>query len=109
MKFQRILTVENEPGKPEKVPGMTGKAYLRKIPLGEAKALVESTGMEGFSKILELSLCDQNGESLPNREIEDLPFDAGQALATLAIQWNGLSGKAQDALEKNSEASQQDD
>jgi hypothetical protein len=109
MKFQRILIVENEPGKPEKIPGMTGKVHIRKIPLGDAKSLVNLDGMEGYSKILELSLCDASGHLLEPDEINQIPFDASQALATIATDWNGLSGKSQKELEKNSVTSQTED
>jgi hypothetical protein len=109
MKFQRILTVENEPGKPELVPGMTGKVYIRKIPLGDAKSLINLDGMEGYSKILELSLCDSLGQPLSLNEINEIPFDASQALTTIATDWNGLSGKSQKELEKNSAPSQTED
>ena len=108
MKFQRILTVENEPGKPERVPGMTGRVHIRKIPLGDAKSLFGLEGVEGYSKILELSLCDSAGHPLPVEEVNEIPFDASQALATLASEWNGLSGKAHADMEKNSAPSQSD-
>ena len=62
--------------------------------------------LTGYSRILELSLCDANGKSLSAEEINDMPFDATKALAEIASEWNGLSSKAQKDLEKNSEPSQ---
>lgn len=100
LKFNRLLRVENELGA-EKVPGMEGVVYIRKIPLGEAKALMGIDGMEGYCRILELSLCDSEGRPLPTEEIANLPFDASKALAEIASDWNGLTDKSQKALEKN--------
>ena len=109
LKFTRILTVENKPGEPEKVPGLIGQAFVKKILLGDAKSLMGLDGLTGYSRILELSLCDAEGKALSLEEINDMPFDATKALAEIASEWNGLSGKAQKDLEKNSDPSQNGD
>lgn len=109
LKFTRILTVENKPGEPEKVPGLIGQAFVKKILLGDAKSLMGLEGLAGYSRILELSLCDAQGNHLRPDEINDMPFDATKALAEIASEWNGLSGKSQKELEKNSEPSQNAD
>ena len=106
LKFNRILTVENKPGEPEKFPGLIGQAFVKKILLGDAKSLMGLDGLTGYSRILELSLCDANGKSLSAEEINDMPFDATKALAEIASEWNGLSSRAQKDLEKNLEPSQ---
>lgn len=103
LKFLRIMKVENEPGKPEKVPGLIGPAWIRKIPIGEAKALLSLEGLEGYVKVLELALCEDDGTPLSLKEIESIPFDATKALAGIASSYNGLSGESQQVLEKNSE------
>jgi hypothetical protein len=101
MKFNRILTVTNEPGQPERVPGLIGAAYIRKIPLVDAKALMGLDGLDGYFKILEISLCDNQGNPLTTDEINNIPFDATKALADIASDWNGLSEKSSKDLEKN--------
>lgn len=101
LKFNKILAITNEPGKPEMVPGLTGTAYVRKIPLIDAKSLIGLDGLDGYVKILELSLCDESGAPLPLDEINEIPFDATKALADIASNWNGLSEKSVKELEKN--------
>ena len=103
LKFLRIMKVENEPGKPERVPGLIGPAWIRKVPLGEAKQLLSLEGLDGYVKVLELALCDEDGTQLSLKEIESIPFDATRALAAIASEWNGLSGESQQVMEKNSE------
>lgn len=109
LKFTRILTVENKPGEPEKVPGLIGQAFIKKIPLGEAKSLMGLEGLEGYLRILELTLCDVDGNGMTAQQIADIPFDASKALADIASDFNGLTVKAQKDLEKNSEPSQNGD
>ena len=109
LQFTRILTVENKPGEPEKVPGLIGQAFIKKIPLGEAKTLMGLDGLEGYLRILELALCDANGKGMTAEQIADIPFDASKALADIASDFNGLSTKAQKDLEKNSAPSQSAD
>ena len=106
LKFLRIMKVENEPGKPEQVPGLIGPAYIRKISLTEAKTLVGLDGLEGFSGVLAFALCDEAGVSASAAEVNDLPFNAAQALAKIATEYNGLAASAQAELEKNSETGQ---
>jgi len=110
LKFLRIIKVENEPGKPEKVPGMVGPAWVRKISLTEAKTLIGLVeGLEGFAAILAYALCDEAGVSVTVAEVDDLPFNAAQALAKIATEYNGLAASAQVELEKNSETGQSAD
>jgi hypothetical protein len=106
LKFLRIMKVENEPGKPEKVPGMVGPAWVRKISLTEAKTLIGLEGLEGFAAILALALCDESGTPVTVAEVDDLPFNAAGALAKIASEYNGLAASAQAELEKNSETGQ---
>ena len=109
LKFLRIMKVENEPGKPEKVPGLIGPAWIRKISLTEAKTLIGLEGLEGFAAILAFALCDEAGLSVTVAEVDDLPFNAAQALAKIATEYNGLAASAQAELEKNSETGQSED
>ena len=109
LKFLRIMKVENEPGKPEKVPGLIGPAWIRKISLTEAKVLIGLDGIEGFIAILALALCDEAGASVSGAEVDDLPFNAAGALAKIASEYNGLAASAQADLEKNSETGQSAD
>jgi len=103
LKFLRIMKVENEPGKPERVPGMVGPAWVRKISLTEAKTLIGLEGLDGFAAILALALCDESGTPVTVAEVDNLPFNAAGALAKIATEYNGLAASAQAELEKNSE------
>ena len=109
LKFLRIIKVENEPGKPERVPGLIGPAWIRKISLTEAKTLIGLEGLDGFAAILTFALCDEAGVSASAAEVNDLPFNAAQALAKIATEYNGLAASAQAELEKNSETGQSED
>jgi len=106
MKFLRIEKVENEPGKPERVPGMVGPVWIKKISLTEAKTLIGLDGLDGFAAILALALCDEAGTSVTAAEVDNLPFNAAGALAKIASEYNGLAASAQAELEKNSETGQ---
>lgn len=89
------------------VPEWDGDVYVRSLKAGQRDELIGLTSKELFSKLLVLTMVDENGASL-GFTAEDIPALEEKSMTAVvrvfreALTVNGMTGEAVEEARKNS-------